>query len=245
MLASETPSAHGVEAVSLQAQREVTVSIRNPLTISKLRATNPHNLKSHIERALEQSQNEHIAHVKIMSSNQLKSGDLSLRAATTSETQGLRQFADDWVCRVGNEAYVRNPTYGVLAHGIRTKLQEQLSFESKRRRESSNYRPTIVNDKITADDWYMICHYVDLLKPLKDATLRLEGHLGKSNAGMWLVLPTYEQLMQQFEENKGRHSIRKSLAISLSYPVPSLLRNIICQRRSTSAGSSSINIPTV
>ncbi|KAL1581997.1 hypothetical protein WHR41_09300 [Cladosporium halotolerans] len=94
-LASGTPSAHAVKAVSLQAQREVIVSIRNPLTISKLRAMNPRNLKSHIERALEQSQNEHIAHAKIMSSNQLKSGDLSLRTATTSETQALGQFADD------------------------------------------------------------------------------------------------------------------------------------------------------
>jgi hypothetical protein len=86
VLASRTPSAHGVKAVSLQAQREVIVSIRNPLTISKLRAVNPCNLKSHMERALEQSQNEHIAHVKNMSSNQLESGDLSLRTATTSDT---------------------------------------------------------------------------------------------------------------------------------------------------------------
>ena len=106
-----------------------SVAIRNPLTISKLRAMNPRNLKSHIERALEQSQNEHIAHVKIMSSNQLKSGDLSLRTATTPETKVLRQFADDRVCRVGNGANIRNPTYGVLAHGIRTNTMEMDNFE--------------------------------------------------------------------------------------------------------------------
>jgi hypothetical protein len=95
VLTSGAPSVNRVKAVSLQAQREVIVSMRNLLTISKLRAINPRNLKSHIERALEQSQNEHIAHVKIMSFNQLKSGDLSLRTATTSETQALRQFVDD------------------------------------------------------------------------------------------------------------------------------------------------------
>ena len=93
---------------------------------------NPRNLKSHVERALEQNQNEHIANVKIMSSNQLKSGDLSLRTATTSETQAVRQFADDWTCRIGNGAYVHNPTYGVLAHGIRTSTMETDKFEEIR-----------------------------------------------------------------------------------------------------------------
>ena len=93
---------------------------------------NPRNLMSHVQRALEQSQNEHIAHMKIMSSNQLKSGDLSLRTATASETQALRQFADDWATRVGNGAYVRNPTYSVLAYGIRTSTIGMDKFEEIR-----------------------------------------------------------------------------------------------------------------
>jgi hypothetical protein len=153
MLASGTQSTHGVKAVSLQAQREMIVSIRNPLTISKLRAMNPRNLKSHVERALEQSQNEHIALVKIMSSNQLKSGDLSLRTATTSETQALRQFADDWVSRVGNGAYVRNPTYGVLAHGIRTSTMEMDKFEEIRDNILQDNRPFIPRAEIKYVGW--------------------------------------------------------------------------------------------
>jgi hypothetical protein len=82
MLSSGTQSTQRVKVVTPQAQREIIVSIRNPLTISKLRAMNPRNLISHVQRALEQSQNEHNAHVKVMSSNQLKSGDLSLRTAS-------------------------------------------------------------------------------------------------------------------------------------------------------------------
>ena len=147
-LASGMLRAHAVKAVSLQAQREVIVSIRNPLTISKLRAMNPRNLKSYIERALEQSQNEHIAHVKIMSSNQLKSGDLSLRTATTSETQALRQFADDWVCRVGNGANIRNPTYGVLAYGIHTSTMEMDNFEEVQENILQDNRPFIPQAEI-------------------------------------------------------------------------------------------------
>jgi len=65
------------------------------------------------------SQNEHIAHMEIMSFSKLKSGSLRLRTATISETQVLRQSAEDWVCRVGSGAYICNPTYGVLAHDIR------------------------------------------------------------------------------------------------------------------------------
>jgi hypothetical protein len=153
VLASGTPDAHRVKAASLQAQREIIVSIRNPLTISKLRAMNPRNLKSHIERALEQSQNEHIAHVKIMSSNQLKSGDLSLRTATTSETKALRQFADDWVCRVGNGANIRNPTYGVLAHGIRTSTMKMADFKEIRENILQDNRPFIPRAEIKYVGW--------------------------------------------------------------------------------------------
>jgi hypothetical protein len=153
MLGSGTQSTNVVKAVSLQAQREIIVSTRNPLTISKPRAMNPRNLKSHIERALEQSQNEHIAHVKIMSSNQLKSGDLSLRTATTLETQALRQFAEDWVSRVGNGAYVRNPTYGILAHGIRTSTMEMDKFEEIRDNILQDNRPFIPRAEIKYVGW--------------------------------------------------------------------------------------------
>lgn len=114
---------------------------------------NPRNLMSHVQRALEQSQNEHITQVKIMSSNQLKSGDLSLRTATASETQALRQFADDWVSRVGNGAYVRNPTYGILAHGIRTSTMEMDKFEEIRDNILQDNRPFIPRAEIKYVGW--------------------------------------------------------------------------------------------
>jgi hypothetical protein len=50
---------------------------------------NPRNLKAHVERAIEQCANEDIANVKIVSSNQLKSGDLSVKAATSTEVEAL------------------------------------------------------------------------------------------------------------------------------------------------------------
>jgi hypothetical protein len=63
------------------------MNIRDPLTIQSLRAMNPSNLKVHVQRAIEQSSNENIVNVKIVSSNQLKSGDLSVKTASSSEVE--------------------------------------------------------------------------------------------------------------------------------------------------------------
>jgi hypothetical protein len=67
-----------------------------------------------------------------MSANQLKSGDLSIRTATNSEMQMLRQFTDDWVPRIGDGTSVRTHTYGVLVHGIRTRTMNIERFEEVR-----------------------------------------------------------------------------------------------------------------
>ena len=80
----------------------------------------PHNLNARIDRAIDQSDNEYISKLKAVSVNQLKSGDLSIKTATTQDIEALRQFADDWETRIGNGAAVRIPTYRVLVQGIRT-----------------------------------------------------------------------------------------------------------------------------
>ena len=95
---------------------------------------NPRNLKAHVERAITQSRNENIVNIKILSSNQLKSGDLSIKTTTSSEVEALKQFADDWVHRIGRRAMVRIPTYGVIAHSIRTSTMDMTKFEEIRDR---------------------------------------------------------------------------------------------------------------
>jgi hypothetical protein len=127
-----THNAQSLKTLSSQTQREIIVNIRDPLTIQSLRAMNPRNLKVHVERAIEQSGNENIVNVKILSSNQLKSGDLSIKTATSNEVEALRQFADDWADRIGSGATVQIPTYGVLVHGIRTRTIDMDKFEDNR-----------------------------------------------------------------------------------------------------------------
>lgn len=117
------------KAPPAQVLREIVVNIRNPLTISSLRAMNPCSLKAHVDRAIEQSGNEHIDNIKTMSTNQLKMGALSIKTASAGDMEALRQFAEDWEHRLGNGATVRIPTYGVLVHGIRTNSMDVSRFE--------------------------------------------------------------------------------------------------------------------
>jgi hypothetical protein len=142
---SKTPSA--------QIQREIIVSIKDPLTIQSLRAMNPRNLKSHIERSIEQSRNEHIVKIKIVSANQLKSGDLSIKTATNSEMRTLREFADDWAPRIGHGCTVRNPTYGILAHGIRTSSMDMSKFEDNKRNILLDNKPFIPSADLKYIGW--------------------------------------------------------------------------------------------
>ncbi|RII22698.1 hypothetical protein CUC08_Gglean013416 [Alternaria sp. MG1] len=90
-----TYNAQSVKQPSAQTQREVIMNIRDPLTVQGLRAMNSGNLKMHVQRAIEQSGNKNIVNVKIVLSNQPKSGDLSIKTASSREVEALRQFADD------------------------------------------------------------------------------------------------------------------------------------------------------
>jgi hypothetical protein len=89
-------------------------------------------LEAHVERAIEQSGNENLVGVRVMSSNQLKSEDLSIKTAGSNEVEAPQQFADDWVHHIGNRATIRIPTYGVLVRGIRTSTLNMDKFEEDR-----------------------------------------------------------------------------------------------------------------
>ncbi|KAG7433190.1 hypothetical protein Forpi1262_v007115 [Fusarium oxysporum f. sp. raphani] len=141
------------KAPPAQVLREITVNIRNPLTIASLRAMNPRSLKSHVDRAIEQSGNEHIENIKTVSTNQLKSGDLSIKTATTTEIEVLRQFAEDWEHRLGNGAAVRIPTHGVLVHGIRTSSMDVSGLEDTRDSILQENRPFIPSAEIKYIGW--------------------------------------------------------------------------------------------
>jgi hypothetical protein len=137
----------------MQTQREVVVTIRDPSTVSSLRAMNPRNLNAHVERAIAQSGNENIASIKVLSSNQLRSGDLSIKTATSNEAEALKQFADDWVNRIGNRATIRITTYGIIAHSIRTSTMDMDQFEETRDQILLDNKPFIPQAEIKYIGW--------------------------------------------------------------------------------------------
>ena len=47
--------------------------------------------------------------------------------------------------------------------------------------------PSLVSDVLSANDWSVITQYVELLKPLKDATLLLQGHVSTTSKGVKAV----------------------------------------------------------
>ncbi|KAJ6439009.1 reverse transcriptase [Purpureocillium lavendulum] len=140
-------------ASPVQAQREIIVNIRDPVTITNIRAMSPRSLKAHVDRAIEQSNNEHINKIKVVSSNQLKSGDLSIKTVTSAETEALRQFAEDWEHRIGNGATVRIVTYGVLAHGIRPSSMDMDHFDEVKDGILQDNKPFIPNAEIKYIGW--------------------------------------------------------------------------------------------
>ncbi|KAJ6436796.1 putative 115 kDa protein in type-1 retrotransposable element R1DM [Purpureocillium lavendulum] len=67
-------------------------------------------------------------------------------------------------------------------------------------------KPTIVDDRMAAEDWSVIAEYLAILKPLKIATKRLEGRPREGRFGaIWEVLLTMEWLLKHLEEAKLQH----------------------------------------
>jgi hypothetical protein len=144
--------------MNVQIQRKVIVNIRNPLTIANLRAMNSRNLKAHVDRAVERSENEYVKGTKVVSANQLKSGDLSVKTATTKDIETFRQFAGDWAYHVGNRTSVQVPTYGIIAHEIRTNFMNTKKFEKTKNKLFMNNKPFMFNAEIKFIGWLSKAH---------------------------------------------------------------------------------------
>jgi hypothetical protein len=66
------------------------VKITNRSTVKNLRAKNPRNLQSHLDRVIKQSKNKHIENIQVVSANQLRSGDLSIKTTNIEEAKALK-----------------------------------------------------------------------------------------------------------------------------------------------------------
>jgi hypothetical protein len=76
-------------------------------------------------------------------------------------------------------------------------------------RQPQRKPPAIVADKLSLSDWAIVTQYLTVLKPLKAATKRLQGHIGGKFGAIWLVLPIYEDLLGHFEEMTQQYPINR------------------------------------
>src|SRR5438045_3907489 len=106
--------------ISQKADRTITIKLHDP-EAQKLYRQRPssHSLKR-VNDALSKSGNSAINKLKMLAFNQLKSGDITLLAATVADMENLLKNHEEWAGILGTKAQVVVPTFGVIAHGVPT-----------------------------------------------------------------------------------------------------------------------------
>jgi len=110
---------------------------------------------------------------------------------------------------------------------------QRLARYNRRASESQGVAPkapSLTLDRLGNNDWHIIASYVKLLKPLKSATMRLQGNVDTASVhgaaikgAIWQVLPVYEEILRAFEEARERHPPESSLSTSQSTEIGSQL----------------------
>jgi hypothetical protein len=112
----------GVPPEDLARDSEITVKVREDSIRNQLCSLKPSAIIAKAERAREtaarKASGADLAGTAFLAVKQLPSGDLCFRARSASGAEVLRRHADAWVQAFGKTAYVRMPTWGVVAHGI-------------------------------------------------------------------------------------------------------------------------------
>jgi acyl carrier protein phosphodiesterase len=72
--------------------------------------------------------------------------------------------------------------------------------------------PQIAYDQLTSNDWSIVASYLSLLKPCKQATIRLQGNVSTTTRrglavkrAIWQVLPIFDEISRVFEEARRMH----------------------------------------
>ena len=93
------------------------------------------------------------------------------------------------------------------------------------KRTLKNAPPPILKDRLNADNWNIIKIYHEILKPLKDATLLLQGHASGRCSAIWQVIPAYEKVLQHLEIQVNQYPVTELLRLSPTQPLLSPIFN--------------------
>ena len=113
-----TPSSRASTVASIR-DRETVVKL-DTSAAAVLRKVTPEDLRKRVNDATGSQINLLGKAPRVIAAKQLKSGDVVLHTATTTEADTLKRTEDDWVKVLGTTAWVIKPTYGVIVHGVAT-----------------------------------------------------------------------------------------------------------------------------
>lgn len=86
---------------------------------------------------------------------------------------------------------------------------DELMLEVKMEHERKKKTLPILADQLTDDDWNVLAMYHEILEPVKTATGLLQGEAGGRYGCIWQVLPTFERLLEHFEQLRLQYPVRK------------------------------------
>jgi hypothetical protein len=119
---------------------------------------------------------------------------------------------NSFYCSAQRAVYLRSAIDALLEEE-QAIYDKQVRSSQLRRRSHQPKQPAILDDVLSTTDWTVINQYIEILKPLKDATLQLEGHFGGQFGSIWQVLPVFEDLLRHFESLAAQHPVAQRLHV--------------------------------
>jgi hypothetical protein len=88
------------------------------------------------------------------------------------------------------------------------RVQREDTFAQSHGNKLPAAQPWMRSDGLTGADWAVITEYMDILKPLKTATKRLEGHgKGGSFGAIAEIIPIFECLLTYYEQRVNAYEV--------------------------------------
>jgi hypothetical protein len=106
-------------------------------------------------------------------------------------------------------AVTLQPAINAYARHHITRIRTEDTFAASRRNKQPDAQPWMRSDGLSAADWAVVTEYLDVLRPLKLATKRLEGR-GKSGrfGAIAEVIPVFDYILTYYEQRvKGYEAV--------------------------------------
>jgi hypothetical protein len=148
-----TPNSRASTTASVKDRETVVKLDANSAAV--LRKISPEDIRKRVNDALGSRINLLGKAPRVIAAKQLKSGDVVLHTATTSEADTLKSTEEEWVKVLGTTARVIKPSYGVIVHGVRTDKESIDTDNQERAIEKIESENAVLHEgaKVTYVGW--------------------------------------------------------------------------------------------